>query len=98
MAGLKIKPTKCSFGRTQVVYVGHRISKNQLKPSYDNIKKVKEFPPPKNIQELQRFLGLAGYYRRFIKNFAHIANPLNMLLRKNIKFIWNNDQKWLLKR
>jgi len=54
---------------------------------------VKEFPPPKNIKELQQFLGLAGYYRRFIKNFAHIANPLNTLLRKNIKFIWNNDQK-----
>ena len=88
-AGLKIKPSKCDFGKIQVSYVGHTISKDGLKPNDDNISKIKNCAIPKNIKQLQQFLGLAGYYRRFIKNFSHIANPLNSLLRKGNKFIWN---------
>lgn len=88
---LKIQPDKCSFLRKEVTYLGHFITKDGIKPDPAKTMAVTNFPTPKTPKNIKSFLGLVGYYRRFIKNFAHIAKPLTSLLRKNIEFIWNSE-------
>ena len=87
-ANMKIKPTKCEFAKRQVKFLGHQVSAEGIQPDPSNIEKVKNFPLPRTAKEIQQFLGLASYYRRFIKNFAHIAAPLHELVRKEIDFEW----------
>jgi len=54
---------------------------------------VKDFPTPKKVKDIQSFIGLAGYYRKFIKNFSKIAKPLTTLTKKDSKFNWNTEQQ-----
>lgn len=91
---IKLKLSKCNFVQLEVEYLGHIISFNNVKPSARQIKAVTEFPEPKNVIEIRRFLGLAGFYRRFIPNFASIAEPLTRLTRKNVDFAsnWKHEQ------
>jgi hypothetical protein len=88
---LKMKGSKCQFMTRKAYFLGHVISEEGIQPDSDKINRVQMFPIPKNIKELQSFLGLASYYRRFIKDFAEIAAPLHALLHKNIKFQWNDE-------
>lgn len=74
------------------MYLGHVITENGVKPDPQKIKAVTEFKTPKNEKEIKSFLGLAGYYRRFIKNFSNITFPLTKLLRKNETFKWTAIQ------
>ena len=74
-------------------YLGHIIDKNGVRPDPKKIIAVKEFPVPKTQKNVKQFLGLAGYYRRFIKEFSKIANPLNKLLKKDTPFIWIDKQQ-----
>ncbi|UYV69914.1 hypothetical protein LAZ67_7001174 [Cordylochernes scorpioides] len=92
-AGLKLNPGKCSFGASNIKILGHQVNKDGIRPDDDKIKAVSQFPIPKNLQQLRSFLGLSSYYRRFIKNYADIARPLNLLLSKGTKFQWNTDQE-----
>ncbi|UYV70925.1 hypothetical protein LAZ67_8001124 [Cordylochernes scorpioides] len=92
-AGLKLNPGKCSFRASNINILGHQVNKDGIRPDDDKIKAVSQFPIPKNLQQLRIFLGLSSYYRRFIKNYANIARPLNSLLSKGIKFQWNTDQE-----
>ncbi|UYV81197.1 K02A2.6-like, partial [Cordylochernes scorpioides] len=92
-AGLKLNPGKCSFGASNIKILGHQVNKDGIRPDDDKIKAVSQFPIPKNLQQLRSFLGLSSYYRRFIKNYADIARPLNSLLSKGTKFQWNTDQE-----
>ncbi|UYV62930.1 hypothetical protein LAZ67_2002542, partial [Cordylochernes scorpioides] len=92
-AGLKLNPGKCSFGASNIKILGHQVDKDGIRPDDDKIKAVSQFPIPKNLQQLRSFLGLSSYYRRFIKNYADIARPLNSLLSKGTKFQWNTDQE-----
>ena len=92
-AGLKIKPTKCEFARKKVKFLGHIVSANGIQPDPSNTEKVKNFKTPKTVKEVQQFLGLASYYRRFIKNFAHIAAPLSELTKKQKDFVWGDKQQ-----
>lgn len=91
---IKLKLSKCTFVQPEVEYLGHVISFNSVKPSSRQVKAVTDFPEPKNVTEIRRFLGLAGFYRRFIPNFASIAEPLTRLTRKNIDFAshWQLEQ------
>ena len=89
-ANLKLKPSKCKFACTKVTYLGHVVSPDGISPDEDKISAVRDFPRPHNIKTVQSFLGLANYYRRFIKDFAKIAAPINQLLRKNHKFLWTD--------
>ena len=91
--GLKIQPDKCEFLRKEVGYLGHIISSDGVKPNPDKVQAVKDFPTPKSCKDIKSFLGLAGYYRRFIANFSNITKPLTSLLKKDVPFIWGNSQQ-----
>ena len=73
-AKLSLQPRKCEFLRTVVAYLGHIIGQDGVKPDPNKIKAVKNFPRPQNPKNIRQFLGLVGYYRRFIKDFSAIAN------------------------
>jgi hypothetical protein len=76
---LKLQLDKCEFLRKEVTYLGHRLTTECLLSDYDKVKAVKEFPVPTNTRRLKGFLGMAGYYRRFIPNLSIIAKPLTEL-------------------
>ena len=92
-ANLKLNPAKCEFAKQQLEYLGHIVTPDGIKPCASKIQAVEEFPIPKNLKQLRSFLGLANYYRRFIKDFAKIARPLNNLTKKSVKFEWNEDSQ-----
>ena len=89
-AGLKLKPSKCHFIREEVEYLGHMITPQGLKTNARLIAAVSEFPRPRNLPEVRRFLGLSSYYRRFVPNFSKIASPLQALTRKAVEFEWSS--------
>lgn len=91
-ANLKLQPEKCNLLRKEVVYLGHIISADGVKPDPGKIEAVKNFPTPKNAKNIKQFLGLAGYYRRFIPNFSGTSKPLTNLLRKDVPFKWEDAQ------
>lgn len=90
---LKVQPDKCEFLRREVAYLGHIISNEGVKPNPDKIKAVEEFPVPKSCKDIKAFLGLTGYYRRFIPNFSKLTKPLTSLLKKDVPFIWGESQQ-----
>jgi hypothetical protein len=92
-AELKLNREKCHFFLQSIKFLGHVISKDGVQPDEDKIIKVKNFPEPKNLRQLRGFLGLASYYRKFIKNFSKIAKPLNQLLKKEERYEWKDAQQ-----
>ena len=93
MAGLKLKPTKCHFLQKEVTFLGHVVSADGIKTDPEKVRAVKTWPIPVNLKELQSFLGLASYYRKFILGFSSIAGPLYTLCRKNIPFCGQQKQQ-----
>lgn len=92
-ANLKLEPSKCKFAVSEVEYLGHVVSRHGLRPNEEKIKTIRDLPEPRNVKELKSFLGLASYYRKFIKNFATLAYPLNQLLHKDVKYNWSEPTK-----
>ena len=82
---LKLKPLKCSFFQSEIVYLAHHVSWRGILPSQENMRAMQEFPMPKTYMQVHMFCGLAGHYRRFIKGFANIAHPLYDMLGKEVK-------------
>ena len=74
--GVRLKWKKCKFGQEEVEYLGHVISKNAIRPSPSKIQKISDFQLPDNVKQMRGFLGLTGYFRKFIKNYSTIAAPL----------------------
>ena len=89
-AGLKLKPSKCDLCCKEVRFLGHIVSPNGVRTDPAKTDKVADWPVPTTRKEVQQFLGLANYYRRFVKDFANIAKPLHRLTEKSCKFHWTN--------
>lgn len=87
--GLVLKRSKCSFGERRLHYLGHVIEKGVVSMDKGKIQAVQEWPRPRSIKALRGFLGLTGYYRRFIHNYGVIAAPLTALLKRDA-FIWSD--------
>ena len=79
---LKLKPSKCSFFQSEIMYLAHHISQRGILPSQENVWTVQEFPMPETYTQVCLFCGLVGHYRRFIKGFTNIAHPLHDVLGK----------------
>lgn len=88
---LKLNPQKCQFFKTEVIFLGHRCTANGLLPDENKISAVKNYPTPNDKDATRRFVAFANYYRRFIRDFAMMAQPLNKLTRKNTEFIWTKE-------
>ena len=82
---LVLKPKKCELLRRQVAYLGHIVTKEGITPQKDKIDKIQNFPISKTKKAVRAFLDLAGYYRKFIQNFARIVRPLHILTAENVK-------------
>ena len=81
-AGLKLKPSKCILFQTEIQYLGHLVTADGIKPLPDKLEAIRNFPVPKCLRDVRAFYGLASYYRRFVKDFAKIAEPLSSLTKK----------------
>ena len=92
-AEMLLKPSKCYFGLDRVKYLGHIVSAEGISPDPAKLEKLKTFARPKSVGDVRAFLGFAGYYRRFIRDFAMIASPLFKLLEQDSKFEWNAEQE-----
>ena len=79
---------KCNFIKANIQYLGHVISGEGITPMPEKLESLEHMPPLHNQNEVKQFLGLAGYYRKFVPQFADIAHPLNALTRKGVEFIW----------
>jgi len=91
---LKLQPDKCEFLRKETIYLGHIISDNGISPDSSKLTAIKEFPTPRKVfKDIQSFIGLAGYYRKFIADFSKIAKPLTKLTKKSEKFGWTAEQQ-----
>ena len=88
-ANLKLSPKKCFVAKKSVKYLGHIVSQDGIRVNPDKTTAVSCFPQPSNATEVRQFLGLAGYYRRFIQGFSQIARPLHLLTKKDAPFLWN---------
>jgi hypothetical protein len=80
-AGLKLKATKCQFGRESVQFLGHIVSARGIHPNPEKVQAVQDFPTPSSLSDVRAFVGMASYYRRYVRNFADIAAPLHELTK-----------------
>ena len=90
-AGLKLKPSKCSFCQTQFHFLGHVVSTEGISTDLSKTNAVASWPTPTCCKDVQKFLGLANYYRCFVPGFAAIAKPLHRLTEKTAKFKWSHQ-------
>ena len=90
---LYVKPEKCSWKTSKVNFLGVIIGQGKIKMEEEKVEGVLNWLVPKMVKDVRKFLGLANYYRQFIKNFATLAKPLNMLTRKEKKWKWEEAQQ-----
>jgi len=88
---LYAKLSKCEFWLNEVSFLGHVITDGGIAVDPGKVRDVLDWEPPQIVSEIRSFLGLAGYYRRFIENFSKIAKPLTSLLEKGKDFKWTDD-------
>jgi len=88
---LYAKFSKCEFWLKKVPFLGHILSDDGISIDRSKVQEVLDWKAPTSVHEVQSFLGLAGYYRRFIPHFSKIAKPMNKLLQKDVKFEWSQE-------
>ena len=88
-AGLHLKPEKCEFHKTEVKYLGLIIGTDGIKMDPSKVETVKNWPTPQNVRDVRSFLGFANFYRRFIKGYSKVTEPLTRLTKKDQPFRWD---------
>jgi hypothetical protein len=88
---LYAKFSKCEFWLKTVPFLGHVLSENGISVDPSKVQEVMDWKSPTSVHEVRSFLGLAGYYRRFIPDFSKIAKPMTSLLQKDHKFVWTEE-------
>lgn len=90
--GLELKFSKCNFLKLEIEYLGYIISGNGIKPNKVNVEAIRNFPQPKTVKQVQSFLGLTSYFRKFVSNFALLARPLYNLVKKDVPFMFGKEE------
>ena len=89
--GLKMKCEKCSFFKKHIQYLGHLVSEKGFEPLPEKLESIRKMPAPRTAKEVKQFLGLIGYYRKFVPCFADISRPLTKLMHHNVVFEWTDQ-------
>ena len=90
-AGLKLKLKKCCFFKKHIQYLGHLILADGIQPLPEKLDSIAKMPAPKNPKQVKQFLGLVGYYRKFVPRFADISRVLTHLTKKDVEFKWTPE-------
>ena len=90
-AKLTVNLVKSEFCQANVVYLGHVVGKDIVKPIKAKVEAIEKFPTPRTRKELQRFLGMAGYYSKLCQNFSDVASPVTIFLAKNIRYVLSEE-------
>ena len=90
-ASLTINLAKCEFGKATVTYLGRQVGQGQVRPIEAKVVAISEFPVPSTRRALRRFLGMAGYYRSFCRNFSTVVRPLTDMLSPKVDFVWSPE-------
>ena len=91
--GLQLKAKKCTFMQTEVGFLGHIVGRTGLACDPEKLSAVRNWHEPNKVKSVRQFAGFVGYYRRFVKNFAELADPLVSLTRKGVPFVWGSEQQ-----
>ena len=91
--GLYVKPEKCVWKVKKIGFLGVVIGFSGIEIEKEKVDRVLSWPEPRNMKDIRKFLGLANYYRRFIKDFAQVVRPINVLMRKDMKWRWKEEEQ-----
>ena len=93
VARLRLQPSKCIMATDTTSCLGHIVSREGILPAPSKCEAMRNFPPPESLKEVRRFLGVTSYYRRFIRGYAVVAEPITRLLRKSASWSWAVPQQ-----
>ncbi|GBG58959.1 hypothetical protein CBR_g24309 [Chara braunii] len=94
----KVNLEKCEFGRTKILYLGHEVSAEGIRPEDAKVASIRDWPRPQTVTEVKSFLGMCGYYRNFVKNYSTVASPLTDLTRLDTPWDWSDECEGAFKR
>jgi len=89
--GLKVKPSKCELFKTSIKFLEHLVSADGIDPLPEKTETIRNWPVPHCVRDVRAFVGLASYYRRFVRGFATVAEPLSRLTRRMARFEWTEE-------